>query len=134
MKEIYLLAIGVILSITLTNAQDETDPCWGETPAQVIRCQEAVSIWQGDRQQTQGKDYATEYASWLEVRKVCPECAQETVYSIGAKYYSQFIKENKGDSITQQLYVDSLLEIYTLSMSNLKNVVRRSWWIIFENG
>ncbi len=106
MKKILFIMISAFVS-TLMVAQG--DACWGETEDQKTLCQEAYGIWQGDRDQGTAE---VAYQSWLKVRGICPPCVSEKLYTEGAKYFSGFIKAHKDDSVTQQMYVDSLLYIY----------------------
>ncbi len=110
MEKILILVLSAFVS-TLTIAQD--DACWGETEDQKTLCREAYGIWQGDRDQG-SIDIA--YESWLKVRGICPPCVSEKLYTEGAKYYSSFIKANKGDSVVQAPHVDSLLSMYSKRM------------------
>ncbi len=106
MKQILILAISTLVYST-TYSQD--DACWGETEDQKTLCTEAYGIWQGDREQGSTE---VAYNSWLKVRSICPPCVSEKLYTEGAKYFSAYIKQHKSDSVTQQMYVDSLLDIY----------------------
>jgi len=106
MKQILIIAISIVL-FSSSYAQDEA--CWGETEDQKTLCREAYGIWQGDREQG---SVEVAYQSWLKVKGICPPCVSEKLYTEGAKYFSAFIKENKADSVVQQMYVDSLLHIY----------------------
>jgi|GEM_PF-978910 len=115
MKKNLIVMLGMLFGVVTLNAQDD-NPCWGETENDKTLCQEAYSIWQGDRKQG---DMNTAYESWLRVRNICPPCVHEKVYSEGAKYYTAFLKANKEDEALKQLYIDSLLMIYSERMDLL---------------
>lgn len=110
MRKILIIAISAFMS-TVMMGQDGA--CWGETEDQKTLCQEAYGIWQGDRDQA-SREVA--YQSWLKVRGICPPCVSEKLYTEGAKYFTAFMKENKADSIVQDNYLDSLLNMYTERM------------------
>ncbi len=109
MKQILILALSTLFSTAFLAQGD--DACWGETEDQKTLCREAYGIWQGDREQG-SLDVA--YQSWLRVRSICPACVSEKLYTEGAKYFSKFMKKNKEDSVLQQQYLDSLLNMYDM--------------------
>jgi len=113
MKKNLIVTLVMLVGILSLNAQNFDDPCWGETETDKTLCKEAYSIWQGDYKQG-NVDIA--YASWLNVRTICPHCVSEKMYTEGAKYYKTFVKQNKENEEVKQLYVDSLIMIYQQRM------------------
>lgn len=110
MKQFLIVLAGILIS-SMSFAQ-EAD-CWGETEDQKTLCREAYGIWQGDREQA---DLGVAYTSWLRVRGICPECVSEKLYTEGADYYEDFMDLNEKDSLTNSLYLDSLLNMYQMRM------------------
>ena len=108
------LLITLIIALPASfSAQNENK--YGETERQQILCKEALSVYKSYKTQ---KNYSEAYQQWEKACDVCPEGVQESLYSHGALFIKNEIKdaEKTGDETRKTILIDSLMWAYDIRM------------------
>ncbi|HKL03479.1 MAG TPA: hypothetical protein VJ911_07370, partial [Cryomorphaceae bacterium] len=97
------------------NAQDDSK--YGDTPEEVKKCKECISLYREFRDQDQEKD-ALKF--WRCALKICPASAK-TLYIDGARFYGNIldkIHENPEKADERDAYLDTLMTVYDMRIEN----------------
>ncbi|MCA1763480.1 MAG: tetratricopeptide repeat protein [Cryomorphaceae bacterium] len=109
---VFSFLISGLLAFT-ASAQDDSK--YGDTPEEVKKCKECISLYREFRDQDQEKD-ALKY--WRCALKTCPASAK-TLYIDGARFYGNILDkifENPEKVDERDAYIDTLMTVYDMRM------------------
>ena len=97
---------------------------YGETENEQILCKEALSVYKSYNKQ---KNYSEAYQQWEKACDLCPDSVQESLYSHGALFLKNEIKDadKVGDETRKAVLIDSLMWVYDMRMELFPSTTKK---------